>query len=84
MKKQKLYSIINDVIHKHNANIQNKTVVEILTTVLSKINTGGFTDGYILEQSKENNISKETLLALLDDIFEKVNDEEYDLDFLVK
>ena len=81
---EKLYNIINDIIHKHKANIQNKTVVEILTTVLSKINTGGFTDGYILEQSKENNISKETLLALLDDIFEKVNDEEYDLDFLVK
>jgi hypothetical protein len=80
----KLYSIINDIIHKHKVNIQNKTVVEILTGVLSKINTGGFSDGYILEQSKENNISKDTLLALLNDIFEKVNDEEYDLDFLVK
>lgn len=80
----KLYSTINDIIHKRNVNIQNKTVVEILTGVLSKINIGGFSDGYILEQSKENNISKDTLLELLNDIFEKVYEEGYDLDFLIK
>jgi hypothetical protein len=80
----KLYRIINDIMHKHHANIPNKTVVEILTGVLSKMNTNGFSDGYILEQSKENNISKDTLLELLNDIFEKVNEYGYDLDFLVK
>ena len=81
---EKIYSIINDVVYKHKTQISNKTVVEILTGILSKINTNGFSDGYILEQSKENNISKDTLLALLNDIFEKVNGEGYDLDFLIK
>lgn len=80
----KIYSIINDTLYKHKVQISNKTVVEILTGVLSKINASAFSDGYISEQSKENSISKETLLELLNDIFEKVNEEGYDLDFLVK
>ena len=69
-----LYDIIRKIVYSKNISYSNELLVEILTKILTKINIGGFSDSYLDQMSLDNNIQKTTLISLLEEVLNKIND----------
>ena len=71
---ESLYDIIRKVVYSKNISYSNDTLIEVLTKILTKINIEGFSDSYLDKISLESNIQKTTIINLLEEILNKIND----------